>query len=178
MHIQVQCAPEFHNDFIFLFIILFFKNNFTRINPCKFIHHKSHLKPIIRHLPCLMCREYFSIIFNVKKCALYLIKYNSQTYRKLYNIVCKSFFVRCLTIIYSRDYYRSVVSQCVRNCQSISPWSNIWVSQRALFQWTNSKKKFMAKAPGPNVIDLFTAVFTNDFNKLECLALAGLSGLV
>ncbi len=45
------------------------------MNPGKFIHHKSHLKAFLRYLPCIVRREYFSIIFNVKKCALYLIKY-------------------------------------------------------------------------------------------------------
>ncbi len=43
----------------------------------KFIHHKSHLKPFLSHLPCIVRREYFSIIFNVKKCTLYLIKYSN-----------------------------------------------------------------------------------------------------
>jgi hypothetical protein len=56
-------------------IFLFFKNNFTRIHHCKFCHHKSHLKPFLSYLPCIVRRKYFSIIFNVKKCALYLIKY-------------------------------------------------------------------------------------------------------
>ncbi len=54
-------------------LILFFKNNFKRINHCKFICHKSHLKPT--YLLCIVHKENFSIIFNVKKCALYLIKY-------------------------------------------------------------------------------------------------------
>jgi hypothetical protein len=57
-------------------IFLFFKNNLTRINHCKFVHHKSHLKPSLSSLPCIVHREYFSIIFNVKKCALYSIKYS------------------------------------------------------------------------------------------------------
>jgi hypothetical protein len=43
-------------------LFLFFKNNFTRINHCKFIHHKSHLKPFISYIPCIVHREYFSII--------------------------------------------------------------------------------------------------------------------
>jgi hypothetical protein len=60
-------------------LFLFFKKNFTRINHCKFIHHKSHLKPFLSYLPCIVRREYFSIIFNVKKCALYLIKYGKST---------------------------------------------------------------------------------------------------
>ncbi len=53
-----------------------FKNNCTRINHYKFIHHKSYLKPFLSYLPCIVCREYFSIIFNVKKCELYSIKYS------------------------------------------------------------------------------------------------------
>ncbi len=38
---------------------------------------KSHLKPFLIYLPCIVHREYFSIIFNVKKCAQYLIKYST-----------------------------------------------------------------------------------------------------
>ncbi len=50
---------------------LFFNNNFTRIN------HKTHLKPFVSYVPCMVHREYFSIIFNAKKCALYSIKYGT-----------------------------------------------------------------------------------------------------
>jgi hypothetical protein len=50
------------------FLAIFFNNNFRRIQDCKFIHHKSHLKPFVSYLPCIMRREYFSIIFNDKKC--------------------------------------------------------------------------------------------------------------
>ncbi len=53
-------------------IFLFFKNNFTRINHCKFIHHKNHLKSFLSYLPCIVHREYFSIIFKVKKCAIWI----------------------------------------------------------------------------------------------------------
>jgi hypothetical protein len=56
-------------------LFLFFKNNFKRKHYCKFIHHKSYLKPFRSYLPCIVCREYFDIIFNVKKCTLYSIKY-------------------------------------------------------------------------------------------------------
>jgi hypothetical protein len=59
-------------------LFLFFKNNFTGINHCKFIHHKSHLKPFLSYLPCIVWTEYFSIIFKAKKCALYSIKYTKQ----------------------------------------------------------------------------------------------------
>ncbi len=57
-----------------LFLFLFFKNNFTRINHCKFIHHKSHLKPFVSYLPCIVRRHHF----NAKKCALYWIKYGTK----------------------------------------------------------------------------------------------------
>jgi hypothetical protein len=76
----VQCTYEYsaHLNFTMIFWqkknFLFFKNNFTRINHCKFIHHKSHLKPFPSYLPCTVWKEYFSIILNVKKCGLYSIK--------------------------------------------------------------------------------------------------------
>ncbi len=82
MHIQIQCSPEFHNDFWQKKLFLFFKNNFTRFNHCKFIHNKSHLKPFLNYLPSIMCREYFSIIFNVRKCTLYSIKYSSYIWQR------------------------------------------------------------------------------------------------
>ncbi len=53
-------------------IFLFFKNNFTKINHSKFMYHRSHLKLCLNYLPCIVCREYFSNIFNVKKCTLSL----------------------------------------------------------------------------------------------------------
>jgi hypothetical protein len=34
----------------------------------------SNLKPFLSYLPCILRRKYFSIIFNIKKCALYSIK--------------------------------------------------------------------------------------------------------
>ncbi len=58
-------------------LFLFFKNNFTRINHWKFIYHISHLKPFLNYLPSIVCRENFNIIFNVKKCTLYSIKYGT-----------------------------------------------------------------------------------------------------
>ncbi len=76
MRIQVSCAPEFPNDFCHKKLFLFFQNNYKRIVHCKFIHHKSHLS-FDSYLPYIVLREYFSIIFNVKKCALYLIKYGN-----------------------------------------------------------------------------------------------------
>ncbi len=61
-------------------LFIFFKNNFKRNNHCKFIHHKSYLNPFLSYLPCIVCREYFSIIFNIKKCALYSIKYGKYDF--------------------------------------------------------------------------------------------------
>ncbi len=75
MRIQVLCTPKFHNDFCQKILFLFFKKFFKRNNHCKFIHHKSYLKPFLSYPLCIVRREYFSIIFNVKKCALYSIKY-------------------------------------------------------------------------------------------------------
>jgi hypothetical protein len=43
-----------------------------------FIHHKSHLKTLLSYLPCIVRREYFSIIFNVNKRTLYSIKYGTH----------------------------------------------------------------------------------------------------
>ncbi len=48
---RVQCAYEYsaHLNFTMIFgkkNFYFFKNNFTRINHCKFIHHKRHLKTL------------------------------------------------------------------------------------------------------------------------------------
>jgi hypothetical protein len=52
-------------------LFLFLKNNFKRNNHCKYIHHKNYLIPSLTYLPCIVCRKYFSINFNVKKnCAL------------------------------------------------------------------------------------------------------------
>ena len=65
-------------------IFLFFKNNFTKINHSKFMYHKSHLKLCLNYLPCIVCREYFSNIFNVKKCTLYSIKYGNCNKRKTF----------------------------------------------------------------------------------------------
>jgi len=56
-------------------IFLLFNYNFARINHCKFIYYKGHLKPFLSYLRGIVRREYFSIIFSVKKCALYSIKY-------------------------------------------------------------------------------------------------------
>ncbi len=71
--------------------LIFFKNNFTRINHCKFIHHKSNLKPFFSYLPCIVRWDYFSIIFNVKKYALYSINYSiyasNTDYQYWYRIV-------------------------------------------------------------------------------------------
>ncbi len=75
-HMSIVHVPEFHNDNWQKKI--FFKDNFTRFNHYKFIHHKSHLKPFLSYLQRIVHREYFNIIFNVKRCALYSIKYSTS----------------------------------------------------------------------------------------------------
>ncbi len=64
VHMSIVSA---HLNFTMIFCkkIIFFKNNFPRINHCKIIHHKSQLKPFLGYLPCIVCKKYFSIIFNV-----------------------------------------------------------------------------------------------------------------
>jgi len=39
---------------------------------------KAILKTFLSFHSCIVCREYFSIIFNLKKCALYSIKYGNH----------------------------------------------------------------------------------------------------
>jgi hypothetical protein len=55
---------------------LFFKNNFTRIKHCKFIHHTSHLKTLSQLPSMYNARGIFQHHFSCKKCTLYLIKYS------------------------------------------------------------------------------------------------------
>ncbi len=77
-----------------------FNDKFKRNNHCKFIHHNSYLKPFLRYPHCIVRREYFSIIFNVKKCTLYLIKYCKYGFTKVLKIVGyefgKQFFLNFL----------------------------------------------------------------------------------
>jgi hypothetical protein len=74
MCIQVPCAPEFHNDFWQKELFLLIKNNLTRINRCKFIHYKSHLKPFLSYLPFIVRRKDFSSIVHVKNVRTILYK--------------------------------------------------------------------------------------------------------
>ncbi len=73
---RVLCTYKYsiHLNYTMIFGKKNFKINFTRINHCKFIHHKSHLKPFLSYLPCIAYREYFSIIFNAKKVRIILDK--------------------------------------------------------------------------------------------------------
>ena len=57
--------------------ISFFKNIITIINHYKFNYHKSYLRPFLSYFLCIVRREYFSIIFNIKKCTLFSIKYSN-----------------------------------------------------------------------------------------------------
>ncbi len=54
-------------------LFLFFKNNFTRINHCKLIHHKSHLQPFLSYLPC-SAQGIFQHHFQCKKVLIILDK--------------------------------------------------------------------------------------------------------
>ncbi len=81
------------------------KNNFTRIHNWKLIHHKSNLKPFLRYLPCRVRSEYFSIIFHVKKCPLYSIKYRKcsclRSWKFLFNtshLACPHIWVKYLAL--------------------------------------------------------------------------------
>ncbi len=90
--------------------ILFSKNNFTRINHYKFIHHESHLKPFLSYLPCIVHREYFSIIFNVKSVVHYTRK----------NTVCKYAYVHILTKgIKNENLKNRVTRRLEKNTQSL-----------------------------------------------------------
>jgi hypothetical protein len=77
---RVECTYKClaHLNFTMIFVNFFFQNNFTRMNHCNFIHHKSHITPLLSYLPCTVSREYFSIIFNVKKFTLCSIKYRNE----------------------------------------------------------------------------------------------------
>jgi hypothetical protein len=53
------------------------------------MHHKSYLKPFLSYLPCIVLREYFSIIFKAKKCAQYSIKYSKLRKKIFYRMRTK-----------------------------------------------------------------------------------------
>ncbi len=69
---RIKCAYKYsaHINFRIIFgktiLFLFFKNKFTRINHCKFTHYRSHLKPFVSYLPCIVHRE-FQHHFQCKK---------------------------------------------------------------------------------------------------------------
>ncbi len=96
-------------------LFLFFKNNFKRNNHCKFIHHKSCLKPFLSYLPCIVCKEYFSIIFNVKNCTLYLIKYGNygttQIWKNIATKITNEKFQIC-----TNDHSSNIVSKNALGC--------------------------------------------------------------
>jgi hypothetical protein len=52
--------------------------NNVSINQIPCLVESTLLKPYLSYLPCIVHREFFSIIFNVKKCAPYLIKYSTH----------------------------------------------------------------------------------------------------
>ena len=129
---RVQCTYEYskHLNFTMIFskkLFLFVKNNFTGINHCKFIHHKSHLKTFLSHLPCTVRREYFSIIFSVKKYTLYSINTvntfskNILHIPKLYQYLKPSLHVWfCSAFWAMKMYWTPLLSlRCVFRCHRI-----------------------------------------------------------
>jgi hypothetical protein len=96
-------------------LFLFFKNNFKRNNPNKLIHNKSNLKPFLSYLPCIAHREYFSIIFNVKNCALYSIKHSTyynisslKFYKIDFNILTQKFWCQSLIVcLHFRPFFKN-----------------------------------------------------------------------
>ena len=86
MHTSILCT--WISQWFLAKKILLFKNNFKRIDHCKFIHHNSYLKPFLSCLPCIAHREYFSITFKVKKGALYSIKYDILLVWKWQTLAC------------------------------------------------------------------------------------------
>ncbi len=75
MCIQLKWALEFYNDFWKKNLFYFSRIILHELIICIFIDHKNHLKPLLCYLPCIVSREYVSIIFKVKKCTLYSLKY-------------------------------------------------------------------------------------------------------
>jgi len=59
------------------------------MNHCNIICHKSHLTPFLSNHACVVHRKYSSIIFNVKKCTLYLIKYINALQIESIVVSCK-----------------------------------------------------------------------------------------
>jgi hypothetical protein len=74
MCIWVWCAPEFHKKFWHKKYFYFSRIFSQELIVASLFILKSHLQPFLSYLPCIVHREYFSIIFNVKKWALYFIK--------------------------------------------------------------------------------------------------------
>jgi hypothetical protein len=98
---------------------LFFKNNFKRNNHGKFIHHECYLKPFLSYLPCIVCREYFSIIFNVKKCAPYAIKCGTLKLTKLVAF-------RLLFLVQSEKLQKIATFKTSENINSVTrKWTKI-----------------------------------------------------
>ncbi len=75
---------------------LFFKNNFTRINHCKFIHHKKHLKPISQLPSIYSVPGKFQHHFQCKKVHTILEKI-------CYSVECH--FTECLSVLHWPVYF-------------------------------------------------------------------------
>ncbi len=78
MYIQVQCAPEFQNDFWKKKYFYFSRIISKELIIASLFIIKATLTPL-SYLPSIVGREYFSIIFKVKQCTLYSIKCSSSS---------------------------------------------------------------------------------------------------
>ncbi len=116
------------------FFILFFKNNFKRNNHWKFIHHKSYLKPFISYLPFIVRREYFSIIFNAKKCALYLMG----------SIVGDKCRVSKVHIVFDHNWRNQILHKWAKILHKLAHlWSNIWNINKNTNIWLDGAIQLM-----------------------------------
>ncbi len=146
-------------------LFLLFKNNFKRNNHCKFIHYKSYIKQFLSYLPCIVHREYFSIIFSVKKCKLYSIKHGSK-------IWWNYFFIE-------KNQRKSLANFLL----SIVNSSNVTFYEFGIYAKMTSFKGQAGKARMKTPRVLYYETFYGCklqffYNKLECLSLASLSSLV
>ncbi len=71
-HKSIVCTSNSQWFFAKKYFFLFSRIISQKLIIACLFFNKSHLKPFLSYLPCIA--RYFSIIFNVKKCALYSIK--------------------------------------------------------------------------------------------------------
>ncbi len=126
-------------------LFLFFKNNFMRINHCKFIHHKSHLKPFLSYLPWILHREYFSIIFNVKRA------HYTQSSTSILIKYINSFFVSRVDLDYSNNSFQSSSAFSISDQAGAFRWVHRDLRHRELRQ--------RRRTAGTNVIKFYECRF-------------------